>query len=127
MPPWNRFSEHVLSIAPASIGLRLTRYACWKYAASILPERQASIMDESIQSKGGRARADALTASERSVIAKKAADARWSPDILNATHPGTLQIGGAEISCAVLEDGETHVLTRATFVRAIGRKGKVKG
>ncbi|MDO8430962.1 MAG: P63C domain-containing protein [Candidatus Binatus sp.] len=84
-------------------------------------------MDESMQSKGGRARAKALSATERSEIAKKAAEARWSPDILNATHPGTLQIGDAEISCAVLEDGETHVLTRATFVRAIGRRGKVKG
>jgi len=43
-----------------------------------------------------------------------------------ATHWGDLNIGESSIQCAVLEDG-TRVLTRATFVKAIGRKGKVKG
>lgn len=46
--------------------------------------------------------------------------------VLKATHWGDLKIGDSTIKCAVLEDG-TRVLTRATFVRAIGRKGKVKG
>ena len=40
---------------------------------------------------------------------------------------GILKIGkDVEIDCAVLEDG-TRVLSRAGFVRAIGRTGKVKG
>jgi hypothetical protein len=43
-----------------------------------------------------------------------------------ATHQGPLELAGAVIDCVVLEDG-TRVLTRAGFVRAIGRKGKVKG
>lgn len=33
--------------------------------------------EESIQSKGGKARAESLTSKERSAIAKVAADARW--------------------------------------------------
>lgn len=46
--------------------------------------------------------------------------------IQKATHDGTLKIGDNEINCAVLEDG-TRVLTRTTFIKAIGRKGKAKG
>jgi transcriptional regulator with XRE-family HTH domain len=43
-----------------------------------------------------------------------------------ATHKGDLKIGKMTIKCAVLEDG-SRVLTRATFVKAIGRRGKAKG
>jgi hypothetical protein len=82
--------------------------------------------EESIQSKGGIARSEALSAKERSEIASKAAQARWAPNILNASHFGPLTIGNKEFECAVLEDG-TRVFTRATFVRAIGRTGKAKG
>lgn len=46
--------------------------------------------------------------------------------VLKATHWGELKIGDAIIKCANLEDG-TRVLTRATFIKAIGRKGKAKG
>lgn len=47
---------------------------------------------------------------------------------LKAVRSGKLKIGGTEIECAVLNDkNNTRVLSRATFVRAIGRKGKVKG
>jgi hypothetical protein len=46
--------------------------------------------------------------------------------IRKATHEAPLDIGGITIDCAVLEDG-TRVLSRASFVRAMGRKGKVKG
>lgn len=84
--------------------------------------------DQTIQSKGGEARAKALTREERSEIARAAALARHQKEkpIPKATHEGPLELGGAEIDCAVLEDG-TRVLSRAGFVRAIGRKGKVKG
>ena len=43
-----------------------------------------------------------------------------------ATHNGSLKIGEMDIKCAVLEDG-SRVLTRATFLKAIGRTGKAKG
>lgn len=76
------------------------------------------------QEKGGAARAKALGPVKRSEIASKAALARWS--VPKATHEGPLQIGGTEIACAVLEDG-TRVLSRAGFIRAIGRTGKAKG
>lgn len=49
-----------------------------------------------------------------------------SEKILKATHVGDLHIGESTIQCAVLEDG-TRVLTRATFLKAIGRTGKAKG
>ena len=45
---------------------------------------------------------------------------------LKAVYEGMLTIGTVQIPCAVLEDG-TRVLSRAEFVRAIGRKGKAKG
>jgi hypothetical protein len=91
---------------------------------------------ESLQSQGGIARAEKLSAEDRSAIARVAAEARWEkeaehdpnrPVYPKATHVGILKIGpNVEIECAVLEDG-TRVLSRAGFVRAIGRKGKVKG
>lgn len=43
-----------------------------------------------------------------------------------ATHFGDLTIGDITIKCAVLEDG-SRVLTRATFIKSIGRTGKAKG
>lgn len=76
---------------------------------------------------GGRARANALTAEERSLIAKRAAAVRWGKiSVREALNEGTLKIAGNEIQCYVLDD-ETRVLARAAFVRAIGRTGKVKG
>ena len=58
------------------------------------------------RAKGGHARAESLTASERTNIAKKAASARWDKDIPKAGYSGTLRIGGSEIPCAVFEDGD---------------------
>lgn len=83
-------------------------------------------------SKGGVARAEKLTAEERSEIARNAVEARWEKagktkdHLPRATHDGELKIGDIAIKCAVLEDG-TRVLSRATFIKAIGRKGKAKG
>src|SRR5690348_5228672 len=82
--------------------------------------------DESIQSKGGIARAEALSARERSDIARRAAQSRWSPNVLRASNFGSLTIGDRHFDCAVLQNG-TRVFTRATLVRAMGRRGKVKG
>lgn len=68
--------------------------------------------DKSIQSKGGTARADALSPEERSEIARKAAQARWDPSMPQATHAGTLNIADAELPCYVLENGERILSTR---------------
>ncbi|HEY0428284.1 MAG TPA: P63C domain-containing protein [Pyrinomonadaceae bacterium] len=71
--------------------------------------------------KGGIARSEALTKTERSAIAKKAASVRWGTDLPEATHTGNLKVG--QIPCAVLEDG-TRVLWQQGFLRAIGRTGR---
>ena len=78
------------------------------------------------QSKGGDARAKALTQDERSAIARRAALARHSKGMPKAIAEGSLFIGNLRIACAVLED-ETRVLTQEGFLTAIGRAGKAKG
>lgn len=78
------------------------------------------------QSKGGDARAKALTKEERSAIARRAAIARHSKGMPKAIAEGSLFIGNLRIACAVLED-ETRVLTQEGFLTAIGRAGKAKG
>lgn len=84
--------------------------------------------DEKDEAKAaaGKARADALTPERRKSIAKIAAAARWGTLREAISNEGTLKIGDAELQCFVLDD-ETRVLSRASFVRAIGRTGKVKG
>jgi hypothetical protein len=75
------------------------------------------------QSRGGNARASKLSKSERSAIAKKAAQERWSSSALPAiagSDDKPLSIGGVEIECYVLEGG-TRVVTQRSFMRAIGR------
>lgn len=86
---------------------------------------------ETIQSKGGKARAAAMTPEQRSEVARAAADARWAARaeegwsvrrIPRATHDGVLQLGDFELPCAVLEDGR-RVLTQSGFNTALGRAG----
>lgn len=79
-------------------------------------------MDISTNGKaaGGVARAKALTAQERSDIAKKAAAARWGDKGEQATHEGILTIGGAEITCYVLDDGSRLISTRG-IMKALKR------
>lgn len=76
------------------------------------PERHA-------QTKGGLARAAALSPAERREIARNAAAARWHGAIPRATHEGKITIGGVTISCAVLEDGR-RVLSESGVLRALG-------
>jgi len=79
--------------------------------------------------QGGRARAQKLSPEERSRIAREAAAVRWrtaGKDVRRTEFEGELTIGTTKMWCAVLDDG-TRVLSRAEFIRAIGRKGKVKG
>ncbi len=77
------------------------------------------------QVRGGLARAEALSADERSEIARKAADARWNPSLPASTHEGTVKVGNSAISAAVLPNG-MRLLTQATFLRAIGRSRSPK-
>lgn len=97
-------------------------------------------------SKGGRARANVLTSEERSEIARRAVQARWSkagklkdnndpdqsieelaePDSGKSKDPempasllrGTLELGDIELECHVLSDFR-RVLTQGEVVRAI--------
>ena len=75
------------------------------------------------KARGGLARAESMTAKERKALAKKAANARWSGDIKQATHGSDdhpLKIGDIEIPCYVLED-ETRVLSqRGVVVGGLG-------
>jgi hypothetical protein len=73
-------------------------------------------------SQGGKARAKALSPSERTKIAVAAAEARWGK-LPVAEYSGVLSIGNLEIPCAVLEDG-TRVLTQAELLEALGRHRK---
>lgn len=83
-------------------------------------------MDEKIQSRGGLARAVALSPAERRRIAQDAADARWGSAILRATHDGSFPIGSKIITAAVLEN-RVRVLTQESFLRAMERAPKAKG
>jgi hypothetical protein len=74
------------------------------------------------RAKGGLARAEALTAKERKAIATQAAEARWSTEVLQATHGDEdhpLKIGEIEIPCYVLQ-GERRVLAQTGIIRALG-------
>lgn len=74
-------------------------------------------MVDSPQSKGGKSRAQKLSAEERSRIARGGAQRRWAAikDLPQATHGAAdrpLVIGEAEIQCYVLEDGRRVVSQR---------------
>jgi len=83
-------------------------------------------MKDETKVAAANARTDSLSPDRRSMIARKAAAARWGTLREAISREGTVKIGGAELACYVLDD-ETRVLARAGFVRAIGRTGKVKG
>ena len=69
---------------------------------------------------GGIARAAALTSEQRSDIARKGALKRSG--IPSATHSGSIRIAGAEIPCAVLEDGRRVVWQREVVGMLTGNK-----
>lgn len=75
---------------------------------------------ETMASKGGKAAAANMTPEERKERARKAAEARWTVGVPQATHEGTFKIGNTELFAAVLPDGR-RLVTQATFLRAIGR------
>lgn len=77
------------------------------------------------KTRGGKARAEALTPERRKEIAKKAAEKRWGAKLPVSDYEGSFPLGDRDISCAVLEDG-TRVITQATFLRALGRSRSPK-
>src|SRR5687768_9232102 len=86
---------------------------------------------DSIQAQGGKARAESLTAEDRTAIARAGAEARWEragklKPVPKATHEGILTIGDIEIPCAVLEDGR-RVVTQSGVMIALGRSRQAKG
>src|SRR5689334_6468032 len=82
-------------------------------------------MSDSKQSKGGKARSEALTPARRSEIAQQAASERWDSGVPQAQYEGVFRVGDADISAAVLPNG-TRLLTQATFLRALGRSRSPK-
>lgn len=89
-------------------------------------EETAKTEGHEIQSMGGKARAESLSPSERTAIARRAAVARWGGDIPHATHDGTLHIGDKTIVCAVLNTRK-RVLTQESFLLSMDRAAKAKG
>jgi hypothetical protein len=78
---------------------------------------------ENGRSRGGHARANKLTAGQRSEISRRAAAARWDGDVADAvcgSPDQPLRIGDVDIEAYVLDDG-TRVLTQASFLQALGR------
>jgi hypothetical protein len=79
---------------------------------------------QSKQSKGGDARAKALSKEERSAIARRAAEERWDAikNLPKETHAGVLQLGDG-IPCSVL-DNKMRVFSVNGLTRAFRSRGK---
>ncbi|MCM2432114.1 P63C domain-containing protein [Agrobacterium rosae] len=79
--------------------------------------------EESKQSRGGKARAEKLTAEKRQEVAKAAAAARWSnvlPKAVFGSEETKLAIGDIEIECYVLDDEKsTRVISQRAMFRGL--------
>src|ERR1035438_9350702 len=76
-----------------------------------------------IASRGGKARAEALSADQRRSMASDAAKARWG--LPEAMHSGVFVFNGRRIACAVLEKSK-RLLTQEAFLTAIGAPEHVR-
>jgi len=76
--------------------------------------------DENPKSKGGKARAASLSPEERKIIARRAAEARWTANLPSAFYEGEFDLAAAKLACAVLED-DRRIITQASFLRSLGR------
>lgn len=83
------------------------------------------------QSKGGKARSEVLSPSERKRIAQKAANARWAEDLPKAISGGDdkpIRIADIEVPCFVLDDGRRVIATNGMLdTLNIARGGAMKG
>jgi len=75
---------------------------------------------EDAKVRAGLARAASLSGERRREIAREAAVSRWSVDIPQASHDGSLRVGDREIFAAVLPNGK-RLISQGTFLQAIGR------
>jgi hypothetical protein len=89
-------------------------------------EPQARPTVEEAGAKGGRARAKKMSREERQEAGRRGASKRWHGNLPKATHEGVMEIGSAEIQCAVLDSGK-RVLTQSSFMLALGRARQAKG
>ena len=86
-------------------------------------------MDDTPQSKGGRARADKLSKDQLRDIASQGGRASRekvkmlseSGKLPKATHQGKMKVGGLELDCYVLEDGR-RLFHKRGMARALGMK-----
>jgi hypothetical protein len=74
------------------------------------------------RAKGGKKRAEVLSAETRRAIARKGAVARWGGRPLQATHKGSFKEEfGADVECYVLNDDQkTAVISQSGMGRALG-------
>ena len=78
---------------------------------------------DSIQSMGGKARDKALSAEQKSEIAKKAAEARWA--IPRVGWEGEVHIGSVSMKCGVIpgksaDEKPMRVISETEFMKALG-------
>jgi hypothetical protein len=80
------------------------------------------VQENSIQSQGGKARAEKLSKPELQEIAKKAAETRWANRPLKAIYKGNFKEHfGIDVDCYVLDDAnKTAVLSLRGLSRALG-------
>ena len=78
--------------------------------------------------KGGKARAENMTAEQRREAAQRAAMARWQKEPVVAPHNGVIKVADIEMPCSVLADG-TRVLHERGVMKALGvtRSGSIRG
>lgn len=79
----------------------------------------------SIQSQGGKARADKLSPEKRKEIAQRAAASRWKPDLPQVSHEGSLSIGGIDFKCGIIESDNPdiapqRVISQSEFMKGLG-------
>src|SRR5689334_18930246 len=71
--------------------------------------------------RAAQARSEALTPNERSEIARKAALARWDPEVPVAERRAVVKIGGIDVQCYVLKDGR-RLLHKRGMATVLGMK-----
>jgi len=88
------------------------------------------VMNDTPQSKGGKARAELLAPEERSRIARTAAQSRWEnspPKAISGAADRPIRIADIQVPCYVLDDGR-RVITMGGMVDTlnIARGGSMK-
>src|SRR3954453_21122302 len=83
----------------------------------------SDLMAATPQSKGGKARAEKLSAERRTSISRAAALSRWKGDgkgpIRHSIDEGVLKFAGMGFRCAVLDD-ETRGISGTEFIPVLG-------